>query len=164
MISFTDAQLRASFVNTSLKERKAIRLPEPGETRWDRLDYLGWRDPKRPELGFVVVELDGAALGIQLRQAEAAPIARAQCSWCEDVQLPNDVVFFGARLAGAAGRKGDTIGTLICAGFECSANVRRLPPLAYEGFDREAARDRRIEALGEHARRFARNVLRGEAR
>ncbi|WP_338136211.1 FBP domain-containing protein [Pseudoclavibacter albus] len=42
---------------------------------------------------------------------------------------------------------GNTVGTLICENFECSRNLRKLPPLAYEGFDREAARDQRIEEL-----------------
>jgi hypothetical protein len=32
--------------------------------------------------------------------------------------------------------------------------VRRLPPLAYDGFDRELARELRIVKLGEHVRAF----------
>jgi hypothetical protein len=46
------------------------------------------------------------------------------------------------------------VGTLVCANFGCSATVRRLPPLAYEGFDREAAREQRIIRLQEHVRAF----------
>ena len=85
--------------------------------------------------------------GILLQRADAKPNARAQCSWCRDVTLPNDVVLYVAKRSGPAGRKGDAVGTLICEDFEYSTNMRRLPPLAYEGFDREAARDRRIDDL-----------------
>lgn len=149
--------IRASFVNVSLRERKAILLPELDALDWESLDFLGWRDPKQPLLGYVVVERDDAAVGVVLRQAEA-PRSRAQCSWCDDVQLPAPVVFFSARRAGEAGRRGDTLGTLVCAGFECSTNVRKLPTLAYLGFDREAERERRIAALREHVADFAARV------
>jgi hypothetical protein len=150
--------IRASFVNVSLRERKAIPLPDLDALDWDKLDFLGWRDPKQPLLGYVVAETGDAPVGILLRQTEVRG-ARAQCSWCDDVQLPVPVVFFSARRAGEAGRRGDTLGTLVCASFECSANVRKLPTLAYLGFDREAERERRIAALREHVGDFAARVL-----
>lgn len=56
-------------------------------------------------------------------------------------------MFFSARRAGAAGRRGDSIGTYVCRDFECNANVRRTPPIAYVGFDVEAARLDRIDTL-----------------
>ncbi|QNO37733.1 FBP domain-containing protein [Protaetiibacter sp. SSC-01] len=160
MHAFSESAIRDSFINASLRERQSLQLPAPvDQIEWDRVDYLGWRDKKSPQLGYVVVELDGKPVGLLLRQAEARPRARAQCSWCEDVQLPNDVVLFSTKRAGAAGRKGDTVGTLVCANFECSGNVRRRPTLAYVGFDLEAERERRIAALREHVANFARNVL-----
>ena len=162
MLEFSEAQLRASFLNTSQRERQGIVMPDLAATRWTALDYLGWRDRKQPQLGYVVVELDGRATGVLLRQAESTPRARAQCSWCEDVQLPNDVVFFSARRAGEAGRKGDTLGTLVCANFECSTNVRRPPTMAYVGFDADAERLRRIDALGGHSREFVRRIRDGD--
>lgn len=155
------ARLRACFVNVSKREREAIPLPDLDAVDWEALDYLGWRDRKSPALGFVVIELDDQLVGVALRQAEAPTRTRPQCVWCEDVQLPNEVVFFSAKRAGAAGRKGDTVGTLACSGFECSANVRKPPTLAYVGFDLEAERRRRIDVLGENVRGFARKVLEG---
>lgn len=157
MNPLTADAIRASFLNVSQRERKAIPLPDLAAVDWDKLDYLGWRDPKQPLLGYVVADLDGSPAGILLRQAEP-PRARAQCSWCEDVQLPHPVVFFSAKRTGEAGRRGDTVGTLVCAGFECSANVRKLPTLAYLGFDREAERERRILALREHVAGFVTNL------
>jgi hypothetical protein len=74
------------------------------------------------------------------------------------VTLPNDVVFFAAKRAGAAGRNGNTVGTLVCERFECSTNVRKPPPPAYLGYDIEAARRRRIDALRENVRRFAEDL------
>jgi hypothetical protein len=159
MQPLTEERIRASLLNASQRQRRAMTLP-PGwpDLPWPDLDLLGWRDPKIPQLGYVVVELEEGPVGVLLRQAERVPRQRAQCSWCEDVRLPAPVVFFSARRAGAAGRNGSTIGTLACAGFECSANVRRRPPLAYVGFDLDAARQRRIEALREHVAGFVRHV------
>ncbi len=162
MLTFTDAQLRASFLNVSQRERQNIVLPELGSVRWDDIDYLGWRDRRQPQTGLVVVDLDGIATGAMLRQAEASPRARAQCSWCEDVQLPHDVVFFSAKRSGSAGRDGNTLGTLVCANFECSSNVRKQPPMAYLGFDVAAERLRRMGALREHAQEFVRRIRDGD--
>lgn len=158
MLPLTEPQLRTSFVNASQRERKELTLPDLDAVRWDDLDYLGWRDRKNPNLGYVVAEVDGEPVGVLLRKAEGGVRSRPQCSWCEDVHLPNEVVFFIAKRAGAAGRKGDTLGTLVCAEFQCSANVRKRPPLAYVGFDVEAARQQRIDALREHVTTFVQRV------
>lgn len=159
MHAYSEDAIRASFVNASLRERKAIVLPaDLGDTPWQDLDYVGWRDPKLPLLGYVLVELEGEPVGVLLRQAQRTPLGRAQCSWCEDVQLPSPVAFFGAKRAGEAGRNGNTVGTLVCTDFACSRNVRRRPTLAYVGFDIEAERRRRIDALRVNVGNFVRNV------
>jgi hypothetical protein len=161
MLPISEKAIRASFVNTSLKERNSITLPDLETVNWETIDYLGWRDPKLPLLGYAVVELDGAPVGIMLRKAEGTLRSRPQCAWCEDVLLPNDVVLFSAKRTGPAGRNGNTVGTLVCANFECSANVRRRPPMAYIGFDVEAAREARIASLQERVRNFIRDVRDG---
>jgi hypothetical protein len=158
VITLTETSIKQSFINSSLKERQNLTLPKLDELRWDRLDYLGWRDRRIPSLGYVVVELDGQSTGIVVREADTKPRSRSQCSWCEDIHLPNDVVIFGAKRTGAAGRNGNTVATLVCSNFECSTNVRRLPPVAYVGFDVEAARQARIEALRMHVRDFVRDI------
>lgn len=162
MLPITATDLRAAFVNASRKEVSSITLPDWfDEADWGSLDYLGWRDPKIARRAYVVAPaLDGEHVGILLRRADAAPRARAQCSWCQDVRLPNDVVFYSAKLAGTAGRNGNTVGTLVCEDFECSRNVRKLPPLAYEGYDLEAARLRRIDELRMRAAGFVDAVVR----
>ena len=162
MISLDEKTIRESFVNASRKEVSDLTLPaDLDATEWDRLDYLGWRDPKVAKRAYIVVPSDDGPVGIVLKQAEASPRSRAQCSWCQDIRLPNDVVLYSARRVGSAGRNGNTVGTLICAEFQCSANVRTLPPSAYLGFDREAARQQRIDVLRERASDFALGIALG---
>lgn len=159
MHALTEKDLRASFVNASQRERNALTLPaDLDEIDWGSTDFVGWRDTKFVLQGYIVVPVDDQPVGILLRESDQRTRTRPQCSWCEDVTLPNDVVFFSAKRAGRAGRNGDTVGTLVCANFECPTNVRRLPPLAYPGFDREAARQRRIDALRENVVNFARDI------
>jgi hypothetical protein len=157
-----ESGIRESFVNASRKEVSDLALPADfGTLDWDGLDYLGWRDPKVAKRAYIVVPSDDGPVGIILKQAEASPRSRAQCSWCQDIRLPNDVVLYSARRVGPAGRNGNTVGTLICAEFQCSANVRTLPPSAYLGFDREAARQQRIDVLRERASDFALGIALG---
>ena len=162
MYQLTETNIRESFINASLSERKTVTLPANlASVSWEKIDYLGWRDPKIPGIGYVIARLDEVPVGLLLRERKGKMSTRPQCSWCNDVQLPNDVAFFSTKRAGQAGRNGDTIGILACANFECSANVRKLSSVAHIGFDVEAARQRRIEALGEHVRNFLRDVRNG---
>ena len=155
MRTLTERDIRASFINASRKEIATLSLPTGfAEVDFDRLDFLGWSDAKYPRRAYIVADIDGTPTGALLQRAEQRVLARAQCSWCDDVTLRNDVQFFAARRAGAAGRRGDTIGTLACSDFGCSHNVRLLPPLAYEGYDRETARELRILRLQEHIAAF----------
>jgi len=156
MLPLSEKTLRSSFVNASRKEVADLTLPAGFDSlEWDRLDFLGWRDPRIGKRAYTVVPtLEGDLVGVLLRQAEASPRSRAQCSWCQDVTLPNDVVFYSAKRSGPAGRNGNTVGTLVCAEFQCSHNARRTPPPAYEGYDVEAARHRRIEDLQLRAASF----------
>lgn len=147
--------IRASFINASRKEAADLTLPAGfAGIDFDRLDFLGWFDPKQPRRAYVIAWIDDRAVGVFLQRAEQRLAARGQCSWCDDVTLRNDVQLFVARKAGPAGRKGDTVGTLVCSEFGCSGTVRILPPLAYQGFDREFARDMRIVRLQEHVTAF----------
>ncbi|WP_308493893.1 FBP domain-containing protein [Microbacterium terrisoli] len=162
MHALTEKDVRTSFVNASQRERGSLTLP-PGfsDLDWDSLHFLAWRDPKIAPFGYLVVPIGDRPVGVMLRESEQRTRTRPQCSWCEDVTLPNDVVFFAAKRSGRAGRNGDTVGTLACAGFECAHNVRKLPPLAYPGFDRDAARDRRIAALRGNVTEFVRDIRDG---
>jgi hypothetical protein len=156
MLPLTEKEIRASFLNASRKEVSDLTLPAGfAGLDWDTLDYLGWRDPKLAKRAYVVIPTADGIAGVMLRQAEATPRQRAQCSWCQDITLPNPVVFYSAKRAGTAGRNGNTVGTLICEDFECSQNVRKAPPVAYLGFDVQAARLANIAGLQTTAAAFA---------
>jgi hypothetical protein len=162
MLIPSEKDIRASFVNASRKEVSDLTLPAGfAQLNGETLDYLGWRDPKLARRAYVVIPTADGLVGVLLRQAEATARQRAQCSWCQDITLPNPVVFYSAKRGGAAGRNGDTVGTLICEDFECSANVRSAPPVAYLGFDVDAAKLDRIEALRQHSAGFADVVVKG---
>ena len=74
-------EIRRSFVNSSKSQVKAMTLP-PGFTElpWESLDYLGWRDPKAPNRGYLVVRREAAVTGIavntQASALAAVPVAR----------------------------------------------------------------------------------------
>lgn len=160
MHALSESAIRGSFVNATLRERKALTLPSDfDELDWGRLDFLGWRDPRQPQIGYLVIPVDDEAVGVMLRLGGRQPRNRQLCSFCEDVFLPSDVAFFSAKLAGPAGRKGDTIGTLVCSDFACSKNVRMKPPADMAGSDPEALRQERILTLQLHLEGFARRVL-----
>jgi hypothetical protein len=160
MFSLDEKSVRSSFVNASRSEVKDLTLPAEFATLdWEKLDYLGWRDPRMARRAYVVVPVDDQPVGVLLRLADASTRSRAQCTWCQDITLPNDVAFYSARRAGPGGRNGNTIGTLVCADFECSSNVRKAPPMAYIGFDVDAARAERILTLRGRAAGFAASVL-----
>ena len=160
MLPLDTTTIKTTFVNASRKVVADITLPADLNTiDWAQLDYLGWIDPKMKRRSYAVVPVDGEPVGIVLRQADASPPRRAQCSWCRDVKLPNDVVLYSAQRAGAAGRNGDTVAIWICAEFQCSANVRKLPSMAYIGFDVAAARQERIGMLQQRSAGFITEIL-----
>ena len=160
MLPLTEKTIRSSFSNASRKEVSDLTLPPSfGEIEWDALDFLGWRDPKMPRRAYAVIPSGGDGVtAILLRQGDVAPTARAQCAWCQDVTLPSPVVFYSAKRSGASGRNGNTLGTLVCADFECSTNARRRPPEAYLGFDADAARDEQVVRLRSRVAAFAASV------
>jgi len=162
MLPLTEREIRASFLNCSRKD--AARLPMPpdlGGSDWERLDFLGWRDPQSPRRGFAVVPTEAGLRGIVVQTSGAPGAGRqALCAWCQDVRLPHPVVMYVARRSGAAGREGSTVGTLICEGFQCPANVRKRPPSPYKGFDMDAHIADRIAGLRARAAGFVAAVER----
>lgn len=164
MDPLTEKQLRACFVNASRREATQATLPDLDALRWDRLDYLGWRDRKAPLAAYAVVPVDGEPVGLLLRSSEGRRTRRSTvCAWCEDVVVTEDVTLYVARRGGAAGRRGDTVGTLICTDFLCSQNVRRMPTRSEAGTSTDTERaqivERRVAGLRERSVRFAEEIL-----
>ncbi|UFU02001.1 FBP domain-containing protein [Ruania suaedae] len=163
MNPLTDPQIRRALVNTTRGEANRAVLPDLAALDWERLDYLGWRDPKAPLNAYVALELDGEPIAIALRAPEKGGKHRkAMCAWCEDIVAVDDVSLYVAPRAGAAGRRGDTIGTLVCTDFLCSKNVRRRPTRteASSAEDRARLIAGRIAGLQERSARFVAEVCR----
>ncbi len=129
MKALTEADIRRSFVNARPGEPLGMPLPGLHEMLWDERESLGWRDPGSPQRGYVVSWQDGNAIGIVLRAAESRlQAASAICSLCNTPQPAGQVTMFSAVRAGDAGRRGDSVGTYICADLACSLLIRIAPP------------------------------------
>ena len=129
--------------------------------RWETLDYLGWVDRSNPQRAYAVVPVDEEPVGFLLRTAERTRKASAMCAWCEDVFATSEVALFVARRAGASGREGNSLGTLVHADFSCSTHVRRLPHGMEGGLDPLALVERRVEELRSRSSAFARRLRDG---
>jgi hypothetical protein len=147
----TEAEIRRSFVNCSRGEAKALTLPRGfDELAWGELEMLGWRDPKAPLRGYIVVQGvlpggDEEPVGIAVRAAESRMSSRtaAMCLLCQTGQSGDAVSLFTARRTGEAGRNGNTVGTYMCADLACSRRVRTdIPPWLLERDPAEVVAER----------------------
>ncbi|MFJ1705482.1 FBP domain-containing protein [Kitasatospora sp. NPDC088346] len=142
MRELSESEIRASFVNCSKGEARRLSLPRGlSELPWTDLDFLGWRDPGAPDRGYLVVERDGAPVGVTLRVPSVRrSLAKSNiCSLCITTHAGSGVALLTARRAGAAGREGNTVGNYVCADLACSLYVR--------GLKRSAAVSRPEESL-----------------
>jgi hypothetical protein len=129
MKPLTESDIRGSLVNASPGEADRIPMPGLHEMVWDDREYLGWRDPGSPQRGYLVSWRHGEPVGIVLRAAETRLQAGAAiCSLCNTPQPASQVLLFSAARAGAAGKRGDSVGTYICADLACSLLIRIAPP------------------------------------
>ena len=164
MQPLTEDEIRTSLMNSTDEEERAVALPiDYLLTDWERIDFLGWRDPKAPRRGYIVTEVDGEPVGVVLRAAETSmPHNRsAYCSLCHTLQPADQVSLFTARRVGEAGERGDSIGQYICADLSCPENVRLGAPLAPLEVPAVGHTDARISGLAERTRRFLSSVREG---
>jgi hypothetical protein len=162
MKPLTESEIRDSIVNASRGE--AARMPMPGlhEVMWENREYLGWRDPKAMQRGYIVHWNDGKPVGLVLRAAESR-MSRgisAMCSLCQTPQPGDQVLLFSAPRVGEAGRNGDTVGTYICADLACSLIIRIAPPALPMQPDPKEIVDDRIAGLKKRLDSFTANVMR----
>ncbi|MBG0737874.1 FBP domain-containing protein [Paeniglutamicibacter antarcticus] len=161
MDKISEKQIRACFVNASRSEAAKLTLPADFQTlEWDRLDFLGWRDEKMPQRGYLVSHAGDRLVGLMLRapQGGNARNRKVLCELCRDVFSEEDVYLWVAKRAGQPGRDGNTLGTLICAQFLCSANVRKEPPASDIEPDPAVVVDRQIRGLRERTGKFVARV------
>ena len=149
MRALTEQQIRRSFLNCSRGEANAAALPRDlAVLDWSELELLGWRDPKAPLRGYLVVEVDDEPVGIALRAADTRMSSRtaAMCLLCQTPRTGDGVSLFTAKRAGEAGRNGNTVGTYICADLGCAQRVRTdIPAWLRERDPDEVAAERAVE-------------------
>jgi hypothetical protein len=148
----TEQQIRNSFVNCSRGEAKGLALPKDfAQLDWEAMALLGWRNPRAPLRGYLVLESGGDLVGIALRAAETRMSGRTavMCLLCETAQTGDAVSLFTARRVGEAGRNGNTVGTYICADLGCSERVRsQIPPWLQDRNPDEVVEERTAELRG----------------
>jgi hypothetical protein len=128
MEPLTEQAIRASFVNCSKGEAGRIKLPPGfGDTLWADLDFLGWSDPGSPQRALLVVPGDGTPVGVLLRRPESrrtTAMRSSMCRVCLTAHAADGVTLFVAPLAGAAGRRGNSVGDYFCSDLACSLYLR----------------------------------------
>ncbi|WP_020663330.1 FBP domain-containing protein [Amycolatopsis benzoatilytica] len=153
------AEIRASFVNCSRGEAKSVTIP--AEVPWETRDFLGWRDAKAPGRAYLVVPHGEELIGLSLRAA-APPKSRLRsnmCAFCSTTHPLADITLFTARLAGKAGRDGNTVGTYLCSDLACSAYLRGELRPAVPQPKETLSTGERVARMGEKVDRFVARVL-----
>ncbi|MFY1620641.1 FBP domain-containing protein [Micromonospora sp. WMMD736] len=127
MLSITESDIRASFVNVTQGEAKRMALPGDLDTYpWEDLDFLGWRDPAAPQRAYLVAETADGPVGVALRVApqQTGRVRRSMCSFCLTTHTGDGVSLMTARKAGREGRQGNTVGAYVCSDLACSLYLR----------------------------------------
>lgn len=157
----TDTRIRSAIVNTTKGEAARLTLPAwVRELDLDAVeDVLGWRDPKAPGRGILLVPGSDGVVGVALRAGERAVRTAAMCALCRTTHAPGRVELLVARRGGAAGRGGDTVGTYVCGDLACARHVRVERASAALRPDPGTTVDERRAGLRERAQRFVASVL-----
>jgi hypothetical protein len=156
----TDDAIRSTMTNCSRGEAHRMRVPEWVHGSDPAHDVVGWRDPKSPERGWMLVPLGRAVVGLALRATPGKGVrTTAMCDLCRTTRAPGEVSLFVAARAGASGRKLNTVGTYVCTDLACADNVRVLRPTPTLKPDPGLSISQREAALRERAAAFAEKVL-----
>ncbi len=127
----SQSDVRSAMINSSRGEAARMNfLAGYDDIAWADLEYLGWRDPKAPQRGYMVAWQDERLTGVALRAPEGVSNKTVMCALCRSTHSGGGVALFVARRAGAAGRNDNTVGTYICADLACSRYARLAAPTA----------------------------------
>lgn len=154
--------IRASFVNATKGEAQRLNLPDDlGDLEWDRMDFLGWVDPRAPQLAALVVPRADGPVGVRLRRNLAGGASTKMCSICCTVHRASGVSLMVANRAGKAGRDGNTVGVDVCSDLGCSGYVRGwLKPPAISLVAETVTLDDKVARLWTNLDAFLRRVQR----
>lgn len=153
MEPLTEAEIRRSFLNCSKGEANRVKLPADfGDTPWADLDFFGWIDPSAPQRAAVAVPGPEGLRTLMLRRADRAGVSgsasrSSMCQVCLTSHASGGVSLFTAARAGAAGRKGNSIGDYLCSDLACSLYLRgkRQPRMRLVKYEETLSLDEKIE-------------------
>ncbi len=154
--------LRECMVNATRDDLERMPIPGLHEVIWNEREYLGWRDARSPQRGYLAHWAGDRPVGVVLRAStgQMAPGIAAMCMLCRTPQPSAQVRLFTAPRAGQAGIDGSTIGTYICADLACSIIIRITPPPSPAGPDPAEVIASRAAGLLERVSAFTANVMR----
>lgn len=159
MRALTESDVRESFVNADADELRIMAMPHDFLLiDWDYLDFFAWRDPNAGDRGYVLVQHEGTVAGVVLRASGSGRGRSGMCNICHTMQPGTQVTLFSARRAGDAGRRGDSVGTYVCADLSCHDNVRLAHPLAPNEVRTAGQVDFRIDGTRRRMERFISRV------
>ena len=164
MLSLTTSDITRAFVNATRSEIAATTFPRNfPSVPWAELDFYGWRDPRIERRGYLVIERGDGLITVAVSTAGQGVRSgrKAMCTVCRAVDDGSNIALFSARRAGPAGRRGDSVGTYLCAGLDCSAQLRFPTPRGSRTMlpDGHATVDDRAAAMMERLRGFLDSVL-----
>ncbi len=160
MRALIESDVVGCFVNAEPEELRLLALPHDFLLiDWDYLDFFAWRDPDNRTRGYVVAELDRELTGVAVRSADLGWTRSGMCNICHALQPGNQVALFSARRTGAAGTRGDSIGTYMCADLSCHENVRLAHPLAPNEIRSDGQVDVRIDGTRRRMEGFVARVV-----
>lgn len=166
----TPDEIRASFVNASKGEAKRMPVPSstalPSPSRWDELDLFGWRDPGHPQAAWMVVDGEVVGregpVGIAMKVSAAGGAGRKNmCTLCFTTHSASDMALLVAPLAGASGRRGNTVGNYVCADLACSLYVRGIKRPARAQPTETLSVEAKVERLQKNLAAFVARVVAG---
>lgn len=123
MHELSETTIRKSFVNCSKGEAKRLNLPTLREVKWEDQIFLSWLDHKSPLKGCLVVEHEGEVQAVLLQKAKAQSKAAQMCQFCMTLHPGSGISMYTAARPGESGRRGNTIGTYLCANLACTDYV-----------------------------------------
>jgi hypothetical protein len=157
----TRDQIIQSLVNATDDDIHAMSFPGLHETLWDEREFLGWRDVHHPTKGYLVFWVGEELRGLMVRAAETSmPSGRsAICALCHTQQPAPQVSLFVAPKAGEQGRRGNTVGTYLCADLACSTIIRITPPASEAQPDPTQSISHKARGMRDRLEGFSRRVL-----
>lgn len=149
MLPLSERDIRSSFINCSKGDAKRLSVPADLDgLPWDDLDFLGWSDPSYAGRCYVVTEQGDRLVGVALRHESGGRRPAQMCSICQTTHPNGGVRLMAASKTGEAGRRGNTVGTYMCADLDCSLYARRIKtPSGGRQYRDDSPLDGRIERV-----------------